>query len=116
MKERKVKDLGTLTRRERLQLLKFVSAAIWADLQVGEKEKSFLLSLALRLGLPEEEAEHLRDWLERPPPPEEVDPSQIPPENREVFLAAIRAAMSSDHVPDAPERETLALLEELLSS
>ena len=114
MKERKAKELGTLTRRERLQLLKFVSAAIWADLQVGEREKSFLLSLALKLGIPEEEADHLRDWLERPPPPEEVDPAQIPSANRAIFLEAIRSAMWSDHVLDAPERETLALLEELL--
>jgi hypothetical protein len=114
MKDVKAKGLGALTRRERLQLLKFVSAAIWADLQVGEREKSFLLSLALKLGIPEEEADHLRDWLERPPPPEEVDPSRIPPEHRAIFLDAIRAGMSSDHGLDAPERETLDVLEELL--
>jgi uncharacterized membrane protein YebE (DUF533 family) len=110
-----MKDLGKLTRKERLQLLKFVSAAIWADLEVGEPEKSFVLSLALKLRLPDDEVDHLRDWLERPPPPEDVDPAQIAHEHRAIFLGAIREAMTTDHVIDGPERETLRLLEELLS-
>jgi len=59
--------------------------------------------------------EHLRDWLERPPPPEEVDPAQIAHEHRTIFLGAIREAMTTDHVIDGQERETLRLLEELLS-
>jgi hypothetical protein len=107
-------ELGTLTRSERLQLLKFVAAALWADLEVNRREKSYLLSLALKLRIPDDEVEHLADWLERPPPPEEVDPARIPPEHRSLFLAAVREALASDHVLDAPERETLRLLEELL--
>ena len=109
-----MKGLERLTPRQRLQLLKFVSAAIWADLEVDESEKSFLLGLALKLRLPDNEVEHLRDWLERPPPPEEVDPMQIAPEHRAIFLQAVREAMAADNVIDGPERETLGLLEELL--
>jgi hypothetical protein len=81
---------------------------------VSRPEKSFLLSLALKLRLPEDEVEHLADWLERPPPPEEVDPALIPPEHRALFLEAVRQAMAADHGLDAPERETFRLLEELL--
>ena len=109
-------ELGKLTRSERLQLLKFVAAAVWADLEVSRPEKSYLLSLALKLRIPDDELDHLADWLERPPPPEEVDPAQVPPERRSLFLAVVRAAMTADHVLDAPERETLRLLEDLLSA
>ena len=45
-----VKDLVGLPHHERLQLVKFVSAVIWADLEVRPEEKAFLLSLAVRLG------------------------------------------------------------------
>jgi len=90
-------ELGKLARNERLQLLKFVAAAVWADLEVSRPEKSFLLSLALKLRIPDDELEHLADWLERPPPPEEVDPARIPPEHRSLFLAAVRDAMAADH-------------------
>ena len=110
-----MKDLGGLTRGERLQLLKFVAAAMWADLEVSRPEKSYLLSLALKLRIPDDEVDNLADWLERPPPPEEVDPALIPPEHRALFLEAVRQAMTADHGLDAPERETFRLLEDLLA-
>jgi hypothetical protein len=109
-----LKGLASLTRRERLQLVKFVCAAIWADLEVSRSEKTFILSLALRLGLPDDETEQVREWLEKPPPPEEVDPAQIPLEHRSLFLSAIQEAMAVDRVVDGPERESLRLLNELL--
>jgi uncharacterized tellurite resistance protein B-like protein len=110
-----MKDLSRLTRSERLQLLKFVAAAVWADLEVNRPEKSYLLSLALKLRIPDDEVDHLADWLERPPPPEEVDPARIPMEHRALFLEAVREAMAADHILDAPERETFRLLEDLLA-
>lgn len=107
-------SLAGLTRRERLQLMRFVCAAVWADLDVGPSEKSFILNLALRLGLPEDEIERVQEWLEMPPTPEEVDPTDIPPEHRKLFRDEIEAAMTADHVLDGPERESLRLLYELL--
>jgi uncharacterized membrane protein YebE (DUF533 family) len=109
-----MKGLASLTRRERLQLMKFVCAAIWADLEVSRSEKSYSLSLALRLGLPDHEVEQVREWLERPPPAEEVDPALIPREHRELFLRAVEEAVAADRVIDGPERESLRLLRELL--
>jgi hypothetical protein len=107
-------NLASLTRRERAQLMKFACAAIWADLEVSRSEKTFILSLALRLGLPDDETEQVREWLEKPPPPEEVDPALIPPAHRRLFLDAIQEAMAADHVVDGPEQESLRLLRELL--
>jgi hypothetical protein len=103
-----------LRRAERLQLLRFVCAAVWSDLQVSATEKSFILSLALRLGLPADEVEKVRGWLETPPLPEEVDPNLVPVEHRQIFLEAVQGAMEADHVVDAAEHETLKLLRELL--
>jgi len=107
-------DLTRLSRADRLRLMKFVAVAVWSDLEVGRSEKSFLLGLALRLGVPDDEIEQIEEWLERPPPPEEVDPALVPAEHRALFLEAVRGAMSADHELDPPERETLRLLEELL--
>lgn len=103
-----------LSQAERLQLLKFVCAAVWSDLEVSATEKSFILSLALRLGLPEDEIGKVRQWLDTPPLPEEVDPNRVSPEHRQIFLDAVQEALEADHVVDAPEHETLKLLRELL--
>jgi uncharacterized tellurite resistance protein B-like protein len=107
-------SLARLSRDQRLTLLKFACAAVWADLEVSESERSFIQSLALRLGLPDDDVGHVRDWLETPPTPEEVDPSLILPEHRKLFLEAVREAIAADHVVDGPEIESLRLLEELL--
>lgn len=109
-----MKSLAGLTHRERLQLMRFVTAAVWADLEVNPSEKTFLLNLALRLGLPKEEMDQVEEWLEKPPPIEEVDPFQIPPAHRQLFLEAMDEAMRSDHVVDAPEKDSMRLLRQLL--
>jgi uncharacterized membrane protein YebE (DUF533 family) len=108
------KKLAHLGRDERLRLLKFVCAAAWADLEITETERTFIQSLALRLGLPNDEVAHVRDWLETPPTPEEVDPALIPHEHRKVFLEAVRGAIAADGVVDGPELESIRLLQELL--
>ena len=109
-----MEGLASLTRRERMQLMRFVCAAAWSDLEVSRSEKTYILSLALRLGLPDHEAEQVREWLEKPPPPEDVDPAQLPREHRSLFLKAIEETVAADRVVDAPERESLRLLKELL--
>ena len=97
---------------EKLQLLKFVCAAAWADLEVTPAEKTFVLSLALKLGLRGDEVER---WLETPPAPEEVDPNSVAPEHRRLFLDTIEGAMEADHVVDGRELDMMRLLRELLS-
>jgi uncharacterized membrane protein YebE (DUF533 family) len=109
-----MKKLARLTSAERLQLLKFVCAAVWADLEVSEPERLYILGLSLRLGLPENELAQVRGWLETPPPPEEVDPARVPPEHRQLLLDAVGAAIAVDGVVDSRERESLRLLQELI--
>lgn len=109
-----MKGLGRLTRSERLQLIKFVCAAAWSDLEVNRTETTYILSLALRLGLPDDEVQQVRAWLETPPAAEEVDPNLIPPEHRALFLEAVEEAVTADRVVDGPERESLRLLRDLL--
>lgn len=109
-----MKHLDRLTRGERLKLVQFVCAAAWADLEVSRSEKSYILGLALRLGLPKDEIAHVREWLDTPPAPDDVDPNQIPPEHRALFLEAVEQAIEADGIVDGPERETLRILRDLL--
>jgi uncharacterized tellurite resistance protein B-like protein len=109
-----MKGFGRLTRAERLQVMKFVCAVAWADLEVNRSEESFILSLALRLGLPKDEIQHVREWLERPPSPDEVDPNLIPQEHRALLLQAVEETVAADGMVDGPERESLQLLRDLL--
>jgi uncharacterized membrane protein YebE (DUF533 family) len=97
-----------------VRLLKFVCAAAWADLDVSSPERSFVQALALRLGLSDQEMRQVERWLEKPPPPEEVDPALVPREHRRLFLDAVRDLVTADGVVDGPEAASLRLLEELL--
>jgi uncharacterized membrane protein YebE (DUF533 family) len=110
-----MKRLGRLTRADRLQVVKFACAAVWADLDVNRSEQTYILSLAQRLGLPKDEIQQVEKWLETPPSPDEVDPNLIPPEHRALFLQAVEEAVAADGVVDDPERESLRLLRELLT-
>jgi uncharacterized tellurite resistance protein B-like protein len=110
-----MQGLANLNHAQRLHLMKFACAAVWADLEVSPSEKTFILGLALRLGLSEDEMAKVSSWLEEPPAPEEVDPALVPPEHRKVFLEAIQEAVEADHVVDGPERESLRLLQDLFS-
>ena len=106
--------LSSLSARDRLQLLRFVCSFVWADLDVGSSEKTFVLSLAQRLNLSESEIEQVKVWLETPPAAEDVDPSSIPPEHRRLFLEAVEQAVASDGAINPPEGEYLSLFRQLL--
>jgi uncharacterized membrane protein YebE (DUF533 family) len=110
-----MKGLGRLTRAERMRLIQFACAAAWADLEVNRPERSYILGLAQRLGLPKDEIGQVREWLETPPSPEDVDPNLIPPEHRALFLEAVEEVVKADGVVDGPERESLQLLRDLLA-
>jgi hypothetical protein len=49
-----------------------------------------------------------------PPSPESVDPTRIPVAQRAIFLDSIEGVISSDGEVTPEERESLALLRELL--
>jgi uncharacterized tellurite resistance protein B-like protein len=107
--------LEGLDARQRLQLIKFVCSFAWADLEVRPEERSFVARLASRLELDAREQSQVQSWLELPPAPDSVDPMSIPPTHRKSFLAAIEGIVAADGEISVEERESLAVLRDLLA-
>ena len=103
-----------LSSADRLQLMKFVCSFIWADLEVKASEKKFVTNMVKKLKLDEKEAAEVKKWLQVPPAPEEVDPTRIPKEHRQLFLDTIRDVIRADGEVAPDEWENLALFEQLL--
>jgi uncharacterized membrane protein YebE (DUF533 family) len=103
----------SLPREDRLRLMKFVCSFAWADLEIHAKEREFVAKMVSRLGL-EDDTKLVEGWLKHPPRPEEVDPTEVPREHRELFLDAVRGLVKADNRVDPQEAETLALFEQLL--
>ena len=105
--------VAELDREDRLRLMRFVCSFAWADLEVQDDEKQIVEKLMKTLAL-EEDRDQIMRWLKSPPPPEEVDPTRVPRQHRELFLDAARAVFSADGVIDPKEQENFELLEQLL--
>ncbi|MBT8467293.1 MAG: TerB family tellurite resistance protein [Deltaproteobacteria bacterium] len=106
--------LDKLNREDRLQLMRFVCSFAWADLEVTESEREFIVSMVIRLGLDEEEQQQVAQWLEVPPPADDLDPADIPKEHRQLFLDAAKAMILSDGSVGEVEAENLVILDQLL--
>ncbi|WP_052546655.1 TerB family tellurite resistance protein [Enhygromyxa salina] len=104
---------ASLPREDRLRLMKFVCSFAWADLEVQDEERDFVGSMIETLNL-QDDRKQIEGWLKHPPPPEEVDPTDVPREHRELFLDAVRRLVAADDRIDPQEAETLALFEQLL--
>ena len=94
--------------------MRFVCSFAWADLEITEREREFILQLVIRLGLDEEEREQVAGWLEVPPPADDLDPADIPIEHRQLFLDAAKAMILSDGSIEDVEAENLIILDQLL--
>ena len=105
--------LEELSREDRLRLMKFVCSFAWADLEIQDDERKFVDKMIDKLGLQEDRSQ-IEGWLRSPPPPEEVDPTRVPREHRQLFLDAAKAVFNADGVIDPKERENFELLEQLL--
>lgn len=103
-----------LSREERMRLMRFVCSFAWADLEVRDAERKFIGKLIDRLGLEADEVAQVQQWLEVPPPAEEVDPTRIPQAHRALFRDAARALVTADGEVDEREAESLALLDMLM--
>ena len=106
--------MKTLSREDRLALLRFVCSFAWADLQVSTEERAFVGDLVLRLGLAEDEKTQVQAWLAHPPDPAEIDPLDVPPEHRHRFLTEAKAVVESDGVVGVNELENFCIFRELL--
>ncbi len=106
--------LKKLSRGERLRLMKFVCSFAWADLEVQDEERTFVSKMVRRLELDDDDKKLVDGWLEVPPPPEEVDPSEVPPAHRQLFLETVRGLIAADKRVDPEERANLELFAQLL--
>ena len=106
--------LEELDREDRLQLMRFVCSFAWADLEVNDRERDFILRMVQSLELDAAVREAVAGWLEVPPPADELDPADIPREHRQLFLDAARAMILSDGDVDDVEAENLIILDQLL--
>lgn len=106
--------LGTLDSDDRMRLMKFICSFAWADLEIQTEERSFVAKMSRKLDLHDDELEQVQKWLEVPPPADELDPSEIPREHRQLFLDAVRAIVVVDGRVDPEEAENLALFEMLV--
>jgi uncharacterized tellurite resistance protein B-like protein len=103
-----------LSTKDRLRLMKFVCSFVWADLEVKESERAFVEKLVKKLRLDDAEAAQVKGWLEVPPRAEEVDPTRIPKEHRQLFLDTIRDVITADGEVAPDEWDNLSLFEQLL--
>lgn len=109
-------SIGDLSRRDRQRLMKFICSFAWADLEIRPEERQFVARIVTRLELDSEERAEVEQWLEVPPRPEAVDPTQIPLAQRKLFLDSIEGVIVSDGEVSVEERENFALLEDLLQT
>ena len=107
--------LSDMDREDRLRLMKFVCSFAWADLQIAESERKMVAKLVRRLRLDADEKAQVEEWLDLPPPAEELDPSQIPQEHRALFLQTAREMIEADGEIAEEEVENFELLEQLLT-
>lgn len=106
--------LDALNREDRLQLMRFVCSFAWADLEVTDREREFIVKMVIRLGLDDEEQDQVAEWLEVPPRADDLDPADIPREHRQLFLDAAKAMILSDGTVEDVEAENLIILDQLL--
>ena len=107
--------LDELGHDARLRLMKFVCSFAWADLEVRPEEREFVARLVDRLELEPDECKRVQGWLEVPPDPESIDPTQIPFEHRKLFVEAVEGLVRADGEVAREERDILALFNDLLS-
>jgi uncharacterized membrane protein YebE (DUF533 family) len=106
--------LDALNKEDRLQLMRFVCSFAWADLEIADAEREFIVKMVIRLGLDDEEQEQVANWLELPPRADDLDPADIPKEHRQLFLDAAKAMIMSDGNVEDVEAENLIILDQLL--
>jgi uncharacterized tellurite resistance protein B-like protein len=106
--------MKSLSKEDRLSLMRFVCSFAWADFEVQDQERTFIGKLMRCLELEPDEREQVEQWVKVPPAPEEVDPTRIPAQHRKLFLDTVEAVVMADGVLDPEEAENLALFKELL--
>ncbi|MFT4841867.1 MAG: putative tellurite resistance protein B-like protein [Planctomycetota bacterium] len=105
-----------LSPSERMNLMKFVCSFAWTDLNVSQSERDLVMRISGNLQLTDAEAQRVKDWLDVPPPAEEVDPTSVPPAHRQLFLTTLEMVVQADGKVVAAESESLSLFRDLIGS
>ena len=103
-----------LSREQRMLLMRFVCSFAWADLKVTSEERLLAARLIARLNLGQDEALQVKEWLESPPDPESVDPTEVPHRHRVQFLRAVESMVAIDGEVTEEEREAVILFAQLI--
>ena len=98
---------------DRRQVLRFAASFLWADLEVADAERRFLTDLARELDVNGDEAE-VAGLLSRPPVPEDVDPTSVPPAVADAVRQAALRAIAADGRVGTEEMKMFELLDDLL--
>src|SRR5687768_2147209 len=106
--------LNTITKDDRMRLMRFVCTFAWADLEVQEAEREFIGRMILALQLDPDEAGRVMEWMEVPPSVDLVDPEDVPKHHKQLFLDAVQAVVERDGTILPSERESLDVLRQIL--
>lgn len=103
-----------LDSKSKMALLEFVCSFAWTDLKVQQQERDLVMRIVGRFGLSADEIRRVEHWLKSPPPPEDIDPTQIPREHRQLFLEAAALAVRADGRVVQAEIDQLEVFRDLL--
>ncbi len=98
---------------DRRRVLRFAASFLWADLEVEEAERNFLLELAHELDIDDPRTEVTR-LLAHPPTPEDVDPAEVPAKVADLVRQAVLRAIAADGRVHDDEMKLFELLDDLL--
>lgn len=107
-------SLTPLPHEDRLSVLRFAAAFLWADLEIELSERSFFADLAHELGVPPGAWPEVAELLTSPPTPDDVDPTRVAPHLAPVVRDAALRAIASDGRVEPSEMALFDLLDELL--
>lgn len=103
-----------LNSAERMNLMKFVCSFVWTDLHVSQSERDLVMRICGRLQLSDDETACVQQWLDVPPPADDLDPNHVPREHRQLFLDAAEMVVQADGKVVPAESESLKLFRDLL--
>lgn len=106
--------LETLDKPERMRLMRFICSFAWADFEVQSPERKFIEKIMKQLHLGKSEKAQVTAWLESPPDPDDVDPTEIPREHRKLFLKTVEQLLTTDRKLQDEELDTLYVFRKLL--
>lgn len=102
-----------LSSADRTKLLRFAASFLWADLEVAPAERRFLTELAAELAIDDAPSE-LAALFERPPRPEDIDPTRVHPTMADAVRFTALRAIAADGRVSGPEMAMFEVLDELL--